>query len=192
MKKISISILTIAVTISIVAGVTGAFFTDKESIDENSFTAGTVDINLSIGGEAAYPLVLDNLAPGVWTEGKIYKIYNHQHSLPVKYKYMGDITSESATGFSDKVNVKITHTGNIPVGDPSTWTLVYNGPLKDLLIDSTSTAGIDTITLDSNKTHHFYTEYQLDPTTGNDFADASMTFDLDFFATQTNNPGWTQ
>jgi len=65
MKKIVISLAIIGVVAGITLGITGAWFTDKEPIENNRFQAGTLDIKQ---GENDLPVEFANLMPGVATE----------------------------------------------------------------------------------------------------------------------------
>lgn len=55
MKKILISVMVIAVAVAIVAGGSMAYFSDKETSNPNTFTAGKIDISLdpSVGQDVA-------------------------------------------------------------------------------------------------------------------------------------------
>lgn len=65
MKKVIISLAIIGVVAGITLGITGAWFTDEEPIENNLFQAGTLKIKQ---GENDLPVRFDNLMPGVATE----------------------------------------------------------------------------------------------------------------------------
>ncbi len=189
MTKITKSLVMIALVAVLAIGATGAYFTDQETVAGNTFTAGQVDID--IRGACSTPQNFTNMAPGVWTAPCHYEIYNLANSLPVKYRFYNSKVSESVAGYYNKLNVIVRHT-HAGTANPGSWPIVYQGQLKNLLVDSTTTSGIISTSLGTNITHVYYMEFQLDPSTGNAYQAATATADFIFDATQTNNPGWSQ
>lgn len=189
MKRLLISLVLIVLAGTAVVGATSSYFTDKVEVSGNTFTAGRVDIKLN--GAGANPQTFTNMAPGVWTSQVLYEVYNQANSLPVKYKFNAEKTSETVAGYFDKINVKVRHTfAGTP--NPASWPVVYSGLLKNMVVDSTVTPGVISSTLGTNITHVYYMEFQLDPTTGNTFQGASAVAKFVFDATQSTNPGWTE
>lgn len=64
MKKILLSILTIGLVISVVVGVSRAYFSDTETSTDNTFTAGTLDLDIDGGDTAVTTMTLTGKAPG--------------------------------------------------------------------------------------------------------------------------------
>jgi predicted ribosomally synthesized peptide with SipW-like signal peptide len=189
MKRIAMSLMTIAAIAVMAIGATGAYFTDQKVVAGNTFTAGRVQIQ--INGAGAAPQTFTNMAPGVWTAPVEYQIYNLSTSLPVKYYFEDRAVSESVAGYYDKINVIVRHT-NAGTPNPAGWPIVYNGTLRNLAVNSTGTPGIISPTLGTNITHVFYMQFELDPSAGNVYQGATATADFVFNATQDNNPGWTE
>ena len=73
-KNILLSLALIGVVAGVTLGVTGAYFTDEEPIENNKFQAGTVDIQQ---GENDLPVEFANLMPGVATEPQKLTIGNN-------------------------------------------------------------------------------------------------------------------
>lgn len=65
MKKILLSLLTVVMVAGVVVGASGAWFTDTESSNDNTFTTGTIDI--SVDGDNPWsrdlPYALDDMKP---------------------------------------------------------------------------------------------------------------------------------
>ena len=190
MKKLNVlkSVATIAAVAVLAVGATGAYFTDQEIVAGNTFTAGQVDID--IRGACSTPQSFTNMAPGVWTAPCEYQIYNQAHSLPVKYRVSDNKVSESVAGYYNKINVRVLHSHAV-TGMPAGWPTIWQGQLKNLMVDSTTTPGVISPTLGTNITHVYFLQFQLDPSTGNAYQGATATADLVFDATQIDNPGWT-
>lgn len=187
MLRIVKSFLTIAIVAAIAVGATGAYFTDQEVVANNTFTAGRVDID--IRGACSTPQTFTGMAPGVWTAPCEYQIYNLAHSLPVKYMFEASKVSQTELDMYDLMNVIVRHTfAGTP--DPSSWPIVYQGPLNGMSINSIDDAIADT--LGTNITHVYYLQFQLDPSAGNEYQGDSVVFDLIFDATQADNPDWTE
>ena len=65
MKKILLSLAIIGIVAGVTLGITGAYFTDDQPIENNKFQAGTLKIKQ---GENDLPVTFANLMPGVATE----------------------------------------------------------------------------------------------------------------------------
>lgn len=185
--KIFKSLFVIFAMAVLAIGATGAYFTDSETVAGNTFAAGEVDIE--IRGDCSTAQVFADMAPGEWTDPCQYSIYNLASSVPVKYMFDASKVSQTEPGMYSKLNVKVRHT-SAGTSNPSSWPVVYSGPISGMNIKSPVHAIAET--LDSNISHDYYLQYQLDPSAGNEYQDDSVVFDLNFDATQTDNPGWTE
>ena len=91
MKKILMSLMTIALVIGLVGAGTMAHFSDTETSTDNTFTVGTLDIAL---GTTSWLADFDNMAPGD-TVTSIIPV-NSTGSLPLNYdittSLSGDLT----------------------------------------------------------------------------------------------------
>lgn len=190
-KRIIASLAMVALTGALTIGAARAYFTDQETV---SFAMDAAKVNIKINGVASVPITLGNLQPGIWSPQQKLEVYNQNTPLStvsVKYRFQDLFGSQSVAGLYDKLNVRVRHTfAGTP--NPGSWPVVYNGPLKDLLVDSTVTPGMVAASLGVNITHVFYFDFELDTTAGNTFQGSNATFSLVFDATQTNNPGWTE
>ena len=188
MIRIAKSLLTILAVAVVAVGATGAYFTDQEVIAGNTFSTGEVDID--IRGACSTPQTFTAMAPGVWTDTCEYQIYNLASSLPVKYMFDASKISQTEPGMYGLVNVKVLHGHYVTGTSPANFSAIYTGPLSGMNINSIDDAIADT--LGTNITHVYYLQFQLDSSAGNEYQGDSVVFDLNFDATQADNPGWTE
>lgn len=192
----------VATLVMLIAGVmamgaigSGAWFTDQEVVSPNTITAGKLDIKINAEGGSTLPITLSDLEPGAWADPISLGVYNQNtplSTMAVKYRFYDAGGSGSVAGFYGKINVRAAHTF---AGTPGNWcespSLVkYEGPLKDLLVESPTDAISPSLAV--NNTHVWQLCFQVDSSAGNTFQGASATFDLVFDATQVDNPGWSQ
>lgn len=64
MKKIILSLAIVAIAGAIVTGVTVSYFSDTETSKDNTFAAGTMDLDINGGDVAVQTMDLSNKAPG--------------------------------------------------------------------------------------------------------------------------------
>jgi len=74
-KRILFSIMTIALVGTLIGGGIYAYFSDVETSTGNTFTAGTLDLNLDDGNTNVVKFTLDNVKPGD-TGGGTWKTSN--------------------------------------------------------------------------------------------------------------------
>lgn len=172
------SLVVITAMVTIASGATYSVFSDTETVEANTFSAGEVDIE--IRGEGSGAQNFEGMAPGAWTDPVEYNIYNLSYSLPVTYGFNASKVSQTEAGMYGNINVRVRHT-YAGTDNPESWPVVYEGSLKNMEISSS-----DSISevLGTNITHVYYLEYQLDSGAGNQYQGDSVSFDLNFNATQ--------
>ena len=185
-RKLSVLLVLIVFSVAVIGGAY-AYFTDSVSTSAG-FTAAKVDISKLPANKT---FSIGNMAPGVWSAPERLDIYNSGSTIPVKYRLSAAANSESVGGFSDKIIVRVRHT-YAGTANEGSWPIVYQGKLKDLVVDSTATAGIISSSLGVNITHCFVWEFKVDESAGNIYQNANAQFTVNFDAAQTNNPGWGQ
>ena len=191
-KRLLSALLIVGLGVMAIGAVgSAAWFTDEATLNVTG-TAGQIDFKLSGDVTGKSPsITLNNLLPGVWTPQLEVSVYNQvpDTTTAVKYRFVSQPDTETVAGFFNSINVKVFHTfcGTI---NPPGWPVVYNGTLNGLLVDSTVDAISPTLAL--NDTHCYYLSFSLDPSTGNAYQGAVATFDIDYTATQPENPGWSQ
>lgn len=90
MKKITLSILTIAIVLTVAIGATGAYFIDTETSSGNTFTAGTLNLTVdNQEGPAVAHVSFANVVPAVQWYGAEY---DHQWVLKNTGTVPGHIT----------------------------------------------------------------------------------------------------
>lgn len=82
MKRILISLMTIAVVGALVGGGIYAYFSDTETSTGNTFTAGTLDLNLDGGNTNVVKFTVDYVKPGdsggaTWTVANVGNILGY-------------------------------------------------------------------------------------------------------------------
>ena len=76
MKKILVSFMTIALVSALIGGGVYAYFSDVETSTGNTFTAGTLDLNLDGGNTNVVKFTVDDVKPGdssggTWTVANV-------------------------------------------------------------------------------------------------------------------------
>jgi len=76
-KKIILSLSVIGIVAAIVIGGTIAYFTDTETSEGNTFTAGTLDLSIpESDNPQEFPVSFTDMVPGEWTEKQTLKLKN--------------------------------------------------------------------------------------------------------------------
>lgn len=80
-RKITVSFIVMALVCALVGGATFALFTDSATNSNNTFSAGTLDVNV---GAQTYEVDVTNLAPGDVVDGSF--VVTNAGSLDLWYK----------------------------------------------------------------------------------------------------------
>jgi len=189
MKRILSRVALLTATFSLLVAATGAYFTDQQVKGVNTISGGQIKLDIRGG---SLPVTLTGVNPGEWTGPHQVEVYNTSLSTtPIKYRFYDEKLTESVANLYNKLNVRVRHT-HAGTPNPAAWPVVYEGKLKDLMVNSETTPGIISSTLGINITHVYQLEFQLDSTAGNEFQNQTAEFNLVFDATQPANPGWTE
>src|SRR4030067_1924679 len=99
MKRIFVSILTIAIVAVVGFAVTRAFFSDTETSEENTITAGTIDISVNENNPWSEPVTISDMKPSYvrWTKHVVRNVGNNPLKL---WKHIKDVTT-SNNGWSE-------------------------------------------------------------------------------------------
>jgi spore coat-associated protein N len=156
MKKILVSLMVIALVAGLIGAGISAYFSDEESSTGNTFTAGTLNIELGSGswsGGFSY----DNMCPGETVTFTIE--VTSVGSLPLDYTVTADLNGDLAGG-----------------SNPCTRVVKIDG--SESTADSLSAAGggdvSDTITV----------EVTMPTAAGNEYQGKTGTLDITITATQ--------
>ena len=122
-KKFVFNLVVIIVVIAVIGGATWAWFAYQQSIDDNMFSSGSVEIELSSGEDNyALPFNATGIAPG-WSETKSLTVTN-TGSLDVFFR----LTFVQTGGSADLGEVLNVEVSSNPTGHN------YTGKLNNLLV----------------------------------------------------------
>jgi len=192
MKKILFSLVISVACLGLIGGAL-AYFTDTETSEGNTFTAGTLTLLLDDN-----PFNVTNMAPG--DTNTAYLEIKNDGSLDMLFRaYLIDVVQDPE-GFIDQFILTVTlnpsdYTPELE-GDgiygPAD-TVIFWGPLSDFwgaekALDNVFSAfyGEDG-PFPPGEVITYRIDVELDPETGNEFQDASLTADLRVDATQFDN-----
>ncbi|MCX6728647.1 MAG: TasA family protein [Candidatus Saccharibacteria bacterium] len=174
MKRIALSLMTIAVVLTMSIAATGAYFSDTAVVRGNTFSTGSV----KIGNVSGNSISVTNLVPGDWTG-----------YYPFNVPYIGSINADIYTGvtganpgtpsneFADKLTVDIY--------SYDTGTAVWSGLAKDLSGNWLKVAS----NVAPNATKHYGIRFMLDPNVDDTYQNINN-IDTTFliYAVQANGP----
>lgn len=130
--KILKSLVIILAMAALVAGSTGALFSDQKSIAGNTFATGT--LKLTLNKSAGKPFSVSNAYPGYWTNWENMDIYN-TGTLPFE-AYLTMIKTSGDTVLWDALQIQLETSGGNSIchdGDPGMTNqekVIYNGNLN--------------------------------------------------------------
>jgi predicted ribosomally synthesized peptide with SipW-like signal peptide len=175
----SLIVLTLGILVGVMAfGVVGsaAWFTDQDSIEDNSIGAGVLTIDVRSEEGVTQPFTIENLAPGgEWDGPYPFSIYN-DGTLNALYDIgVGDIV-QSVGGFKNKVDVKLMPYFGGAFADDCAGPAAYEGPLAGLSATTSDHVYGDPLLV--NWTHPWKICFALDSSAGNGYQGAWATFDI--------------
>jgi predicted ribosomally synthesized peptide with SipW-like signal peptide len=191
MKKILFTLMVCVLCLGMI-GAAFAYFTDSASSTGNSFTAGTLVMNL----DGTTPFNVDNMAPGD-TETAYLEVKN-DGSLDMLFRaYVTNVTQDP-TDFAGQLQVTITlhPTGyTVPGGYiayGATDTAIYSGALSGIVgsgsaLNNESAYFDDGWPLKSGYVAIYKIEVTMPTSLGNDYQGATLTGDIQIDATQAAN-----
>ncbi len=171
-KKIGGALLGTALGAALIGGGTFAIFTDTATNAQNTFTSGTIDINLTDGTyTGTYHVDITDLAPG--DSGSKTVTVSNDGTLELRY----DITSTLA--------------GALASDDPNGNAVEEDGENNPLTVTLKDSDGNDvTLTdrvLEPGASETFTITYSLPLDAGNTYQKKSATYDFQVDAEQTRN-----
>ena len=195
MKKILMSILVIGVSLGMLGAGTFSYFSDEEIAMGNTFSAGTIDIQIGDNDPWTGSFQLEEAKP---CEVRYieFDIENVGLNPCVIWKHI-EITAE--IGGEHPEPEEAVDPGDT-INDISNW-IMYDLVVDDVVIfyeDDGYTLGdiacmwMPLGTLQPGAIMHVKQSYHLDPETGNAYQGDIVTFDIELFAEQRLGPGPTQ
>jgi predicted ribosomally synthesized peptide with SipW-like signal peptide len=189
-KKILLSLMIIGVVAGVTLGITGAYFTDDEPIEDNVFQAGTLDIQQGVNDLGN--MTLSDLMPGVATAPQKLEMGNNGtlHAVIDKIEVTSLVNSDtsgnpggnnvSADNYAAKVNTTISD----EVGRP-----LWKGTLADL-VGGNAVDGTDRVFLAKKgsgvnyTTRDYWFTFELDSNVDNTYQGEGVEATLTVNATQ--------
>lgn len=111
MKKILMSLMAIALVIGLVGAGTIAFFSDTETSTDNTFTAGTLNIEL---GTSSWSAGFNSMKPGDTVTFTLP--VNNVGSMPLNYTVTTTLSGTLAGGVNPCTQVTAPTSGSLDVG----------------------------------------------------------------------------
>jgi spore coat-associated protein N len=168
-KKIGGALAGTALGAALIGGGTFAIFTDSATNTNNTFTAGTLDIN--VNSEQAFTGTIGNLAPGD-TGSQTFNVKN-DGTLELRYDVAQALESGAGTLVLGNATKDLNFVIERSTDEGVTWTNV--------------TPGDTNFVLASGAEDQYRVTYTLPKAADNDYQRGSSDFQLTFNAEQTRN-----
>ena len=189
-KKIALSLLSIASALVIVGGATFAFFSDTKTSTENTFAAGTLEVNITDQNADTLfesEAIVSNWAPG--DQSFVNFDVKNVGSLPVNLRGFATGTWGDS-GLDSQNMVKVIQ---VERWDGSNWVNILSNSSGITGYFYWSPDGTNTAlyTVDSGDRAQLRLTVEFDPDAGDDFQNQTFTSSLQVEAKQTNdNTSW--
>jgi predicted ribosomally synthesized peptide with SipW-like signal peptide len=164
MKKILMSVAVIGFVGALAAGATSAYFSDTETSTGNTFTAGTLDLNIDGGNTNVVKFTVGNKAPGdtgtgYWTvknvgtvdgfldlENKV--VVNNDNACNEPEDIVDDtcttlLGGELGANLNVVLFVDADHNGIVDTGDVTLYTGTLDGLVSAMVADVAFAAGAE-------------------------------------------------
>lgn len=198
-RRVTASILVLLLAVaSLAVGLSGAIFTDSQSVGGNTFTTGTIDISAS---PSSAILTASNMAPGDRSTGSVTVTNNG--SLELRYAVQRSATNTDSKALRDvlrlRIGLRVGGSCDFPYynADGTTTTLSDDTQLYEGLgfpASATNTVGDTTQgnqtgdrTLSASASEVLCMSVGLPTSAGNSVQNATTTATFDFVAEQTAN-----
>jgi predicted ribosomally synthesized peptide with SipW-like signal peptide len=192
-KKILVSMMVIGLVAALAGAGLYAYFNDTETSSGNTFTAGTLDLEVN-GGGSVLPISVSNMKPGDADEVTI-KVDNTGSIAGYLCMWIKDVTNSPGTtpepeptpdngelGASIQITIWLDDGDNIwEEGEK-----VYIGPAW--LNDLNNIKVVKNELLGAVSTAYIGFAWKIPTTVGNEIMDDSVTFTIEFALTQTTQP----
>lgn len=169
MKRIAISLATIAAMLTMTVAATGAYFSDTKAITGNTFSTGTV----TIGDMTNTHIAATNLEPGVWSQG-------YELDVP----YTGSLNADLYGGVTgDGSTYRLADQLTVQIYNKDTGAVVY----QDLASKLSSSWAEIAANVNPGTWNHFSVAFYLDPSfSAQGVTNADTVFLI--YAVQANGP----
>jgi spore coat-associated protein N len=197
MKNITKSLLMITAVAALAIGGTVAYFSDTETSTGNTFTTGTVDINVNGSSWSQQsPYAIKDMKPG-YTDYINFKINNTGTNPANVWKKLSSmVTTKIISGTAVDLKDQIVYDLSVKVYGPSTdpnpiWfqTIYTAADLKTLadVYGSTDGHGVLLGMIPAGGHMDVVQSYHMKEAAGNEYQGETMTFNMDLYAEQLIN-----
>ncbi|MDQ1001882.1 putative ribosomally synthesized peptide with SipW-like signal peptide [Neobacillus niacini] len=180
-KKMGAALLTTAMGAALIGGGTFALFTDAATNKNNTFSAGTLDINVSqtdiawTNEDGSINVPFNNLAPG--DKGELQFDVTNNGTLELRYDvsggYSDDADATTPSFIQNKTGEDLVITVSRSI-DGQNWTIV-------------TPANEDDVVMAPNAVIKYKVNYSFPEAAGNTYQKAAGQYQLTFNAEQTRN-----
>jgi predicted ribosomally synthesized peptide with SipW-like signal peptide len=201
MKKMMIALMAVLITVALAGIGTYAYFSDTETSAQNTFTAGTLNFNILDPGGDHKVFNVTNMKPGQTVTG--YLVVANDSNMDMKWKAWLSGTVGGTLGEVLKIKWTIHPTGYpsyaVLTGAGYTIAGPVDGPIMNLTAISNLTgpengnmvwANPGAVAMQPKWAAVYLIEVKMDADAGDVYQGLSYVGDLNFFATQYENPGW--
>jgi len=201
MKKILISLMAIALVVGLVGAGTVAYFSDTETSTGNTFTAGTLDLNLDGGNANVVKFTVADVKPGdsgggTWTVANVGSILGYLDLESISFSETIGVTTDAELA-DEPTSADTTQLGNyllahlyIDADNSGTFTTGDT----DIFGTAAAPAAINTIAANyelnlalaaSNGTNYIRLDWNVPSATDNRIQGDTVTLNITFELAQT-------
>jgi len=192
--KILKSLVIVLAMAAMVAGATNAYFTASYTVSGNTFSTGTMefDIRQTNTDTQHLPFSFTGMLPGQIGEDQ-FNVFNHANSTEMKYRLYFTPTTGDPIHW-DKIKFEAYRCNWNVGGSCGNWpgSPTAEGWVKDFDGSSEAASIVSPATIGPNISNYWKFKIWLDTSAGNDYKNATATFDIVGQGTQPSNPGWTE
>ncbi|HEX7456683.1 MAG TPA: TasA family protein [Candidatus Nanoarchaeia archaeon] len=200
MKRILVSMLTIAIVAVVGFAVTRAYFSDTETSSGNTITAGTIDISVDDNNPWTGNFAISDMKPSN-VEYKTFTITNVGSNPARIWKHIKDVDTEENGVTEPEQDWYTTYNGGVPKNDIDT-VIEYDmtvgettviDPDDGITLDDIESAYVYLGTLNPGQPMTVTQSYHMRADTGNWAQSDKLTFSIEIYAEQTTGgaPGPT-
>lgn len=204
-RAVTMSVMLISLAALLVGLGTFAYFSDSASSTGNTFTAGNMLFNIKDPGSSGHTMfAVTNMKPGGVSASCIAVV--NDSSLDMGMKWHAWISDGTPNDLGPALEAKVTLNPGAGSGCDSAYASIAGylnaGTSGEVITDWTSFASLGAGNTVLQWVHPggydfmpnwgsvYKLEVRIKSTAGNEFQGTSYVGNLNFYATQANNPGW--
>jgi hypothetical protein len=191
MKKIAMSLATIAMVLTFAVGATGAYFTDTKALGQQTFATGT--LQMQVGQPSYQKMVFDNLKPG--DHVRKYVTVQNTGTLDIDYLTVSKVNVSDPSGLLGQIKVSVE--ANISGVDGAFFTPDWTGGAtvatwfnNSNVLDTPSYYRTPAGVIHPGQSYVLSFTYTVPTTLDNAWQGKTATFDVEFNAEQSHTGAW--